>query len=172
MKRSGMARRDRLDIRKSFGEAITDDVGHLRHEILHFLPFGRQQVMLQLRVNRPLGFNLYPFSADEHAEQFHVPGRIRGLITGRTVVRLFWWRSGARHVKTPVERYSQHTVSPLLLYIVMESHVRLCPWSVLVEDLEHGLVDVPIACHEFLSVDRQIFPTEIGQPPSGFFHND
>gem|GEM_PF-5382759 len=178
MKRSGMARRDRLDIRQSFGEAIADDVCHLCHEIFHFLPFGRQQVLLQLRVDRPLGFDLYPFSADEHAEQFHVPGRINGLITGKTVIRLFWWRDGTRHAKTPVDRYLQHTVSTLVLYIGggasrgYTSIVRSCPWSILLENLEHRLVDLAIARDQLLSVDGEILSAEIGQPSTGFFHND
>ena len=116
MERSGMTRRYRLDIRQSFGEAIADDVGHLGHEILHFLPFSGEQVLLQLRVDRPLGFDLCPFSADEHAEQLHVPGWVAGchrkdcysvvLMEGRHAP----WEDS-------VDRYLQHTVSTLVLYI-------------------------------------------------------
>ena len=47
---------------------MADDAGDLGHEIRHFSPFVRQQVLFKLGMNCPLG--VYPslFSADKDAE--------------------------------------------------------------------------------------------------------
>ena len=67
----------RLSLRKHFRKPMADDAGDFSHEIRHFSPFVRQQVMLQLGVNRPLGIYLDPIPADEDADQLDFP---RGLI--------------------------------------------------------------------------------------------
>jgi len=72
-----MTGRGRFGLRENLGKPMADNVGGLGHEIRHFSPFVRQQVMLQLGVNRPLGIYLDPIPADEDADQLDFP---RGLI--------------------------------------------------------------------------------------------
>lgn len=79
-----MAGSGRLGLQKYFRKPMANNVGGLGHEIRHFSPFVRQQVMLQLGVNRPLGVYLSSVPGDEDAEQFDVPCRwVGGVFTGR-----------------------------------------------------------------------------------------
>ena len=80
MEQSGIAWGHGVGFRQGFGKAIADDVGGFGHEVHHFLPFIGQQVLLQLRMDRPLGFNLRSLATDQHAEQFHVPARVGRIL--------------------------------------------------------------------------------------------
>ena len=63
-----MTGRRRLSLRKHFRKPMADDAGDLGHEIRHFSPLVRQQVLFKLGMNCPLG--VYPslFSTDKDAE--------------------------------------------------------------------------------------------------------
>ena len=59
----------RQDLRK----AASDDGGHLFHEVGDFLPFVWQQILLELRMNRPLRLDLRALPAYQDAEQLDIP---------------------------------------------------------------------------------------------------
>lgn len=58
----------RFSLRQHFRKPMADDAGDLGHQIRHFFPFVRQQVLFKLGMNGPLG--VYPsfLSADKDAE--------------------------------------------------------------------------------------------------------
>jgi len=63
-----------ISLREHLRKPCADDAGHLGHEIGYLLPFLRQKILLQLRMNRPLGIDLCSLSAHEHPKQLHIPG--------------------------------------------------------------------------------------------------
>ena len=72
---SGMTGRIRLNVLEDFGKASADNIGDFGHEVGHFFPFFRKQVLFQLRMDRPLRIDLSPLSTYEDAQKFHVPCR-------------------------------------------------------------------------------------------------
>ena len=72
--RSCVAGRFGISLREHLRKPRPDDAGHLGHEVGHLLPFLRQKILFQLRMNRPLGIDLCSFSAHEHPKQFHIFG--------------------------------------------------------------------------------------------------
>lgn len=62
-----------LNTLKDFGEASSDDIRDFGHEVGHFFPFFRKQVLFQLRMDRPLRIDLSSLSADQDAQELHVP---------------------------------------------------------------------------------------------------
>lgn len=71
--RLGVARKLRISLGQDLGKASPDDGGHLCHQVGDFLPFMRQQILFELRVNGPLRLNLGTFPADENMKQLDVP---------------------------------------------------------------------------------------------------
>lgn len=69
-----VARRVWIGLRQNLGKAIADDSGHFPHEVSHFLPFVRQQILFELRMNGPLSLDPRAFSTNQYTKQFHVPG--------------------------------------------------------------------------------------------------
>lgn len=97
MAQSGMAWGHEIDVGQSFCESLADEGGDFTHKVSDFLPLGWLQVLLQLRMDRPLRVNPSSRSAHENAEEFHIPRHVRGVVTGRGRTRLFGRRNGSCH---------------------------------------------------------------------------
>ena len=78
-----MTGRIRFDIQEDFGETGADDISDLGHEVGHFFPLFRKQVLLQLRMNRPLRIDLSSLSAHEDAQKLHVPSGLFAWVLTR-----------------------------------------------------------------------------------------
>ena len=68
-----VVRRLWIGLRQDLGKALADDRGDLGHQVGDFLPFVRQQILFELRMNGPLRLNLGALPANQHAKQFDVP---------------------------------------------------------------------------------------------------